>query len=349
MIHRHLALFLCLVAAAISIVICTDDAKATPADCVVTATCASYSLYDLTCIPPLPAGAAQCQVTGGWTLVCQVVLSTCNFTMSSYCPTCGKNQTAGGHPINLSNGNTYIQQTDIKVPGLGGGLTLERTWDSIWPTLSSGFRTGIFGLGWRSTYEERVFLNSNFMVYLKSDGGYWIFTSSGGSTWNLASPASIVATLTLNTGTPQTWTLQFQNGEQRIFDYTSGSLTAIVDPNGNTTQLTYDASSKLTTVTDPASRHLYFTYNTSNPPLVTSVTSDAAASWGYSYDSNGRLIQVTKPDSTVVSFTYDSNSLISQVLDNSGKVLESHTYDSQGRGLTSARAGGVESVSITYP
>jgi YD repeat-containing protein len=208
----------------------------------------------------------------------------------------------------------------------------------------------MFGLGWRSTYEERVFLNSNYIVYLQADGGYWIFTSSGGSTWNLSSPASVVATLTsYPTVSPQTWTLQFQNGEQRIFDYGSGSLTAIMDRNGNTTQLTYDGSNNLTTVTDPAGRHLSFTYNASNPPQVTSVTSDVAPSWSYSYDTQGRLVQVTKPDQTVVSFAYDSNSLISQVLDNSGKVLESHTYDAQKRGLTSARAGGVESVSVAYP
>ena len=57
---------------------------------------------------------------------------------------------------------------------------------------------------------------------------------------------------------------------------------------------------------------------------------------------------VTKPDLTTVSFQYGSNSLISAVLDSSGKVLESHTYDSSGRGLTSSRAGGVEALTVSY-
>jgi YD repeat-containing protein len=69
----------------------------------------------------------------------------------------------------------------------------------------------------------------------------------------------------------------------------------------------------------------------------------------YAYDDQGRLVTVTKPDHTTTSFQYDSNSLISAVLDSNGKVLESHTYDSSGRGLTSSRAGGAESVTVSYP
>jgi hypothetical protein len=55
---------------------------------------------------------------------------------------------------------------------------------------------------------------------------------------------------------------------------------------------------------------------------------------------------------TTVSFQYvqySSMSLISAVLDTNGKVLESHTYDGELRGVTSSRAGGVDAVTITYP
>lgn len=136
-----------------------------------------------------------------------------------------------------------------------------------------------------------------------------------------------------------------------MFDGTSGRLLSITDRNGNTTQLTYDASYRLISVTDPASRHLYFSYAGPTSYLVTGVSSDVGISLSYSYDGQGRLIQYTKPDKTTVSFQYnDPNpSLITAVLDSTGKVLESHTYDSLGRGLTSSRAGGVEAVTVTYP
>ena len=180
------------------------------------------------------------------------------------------------------------------------------------------------------------------------DGSLWVFAAGTGSTWNLAAPANVVATLTQN-GT-QSWQIAFQNGEQRVFSYSSGSLTSLIDRNGNTTQLSYDGSNRLSTVTDPASRTLTFTYASSSfPNVVTSLGSSTGISFSYSYDTQGRLSQFTKPDLTTVSFTYNTQSLITAVTDSNGKTLESHTYDSSGRGLTGSRANGVEAVTITYP
>src|SRR5205823_2261352 len=185
----------------------------------------------------------------------------------------------------------------------GGGLALERTWNSIWPGTISSYQSGMFGLGWRSTYEERVFLSGSYMYYLLGDGGYWVFSNMG-SYWKLSSPNNVVATLTQG-GTY--WTLAFQNGEQKQFSVSSGSLAKIIDRNGNTTQLTYDGTNRLTTVTDPASRTLTFTYgNGSTPSLVTTVSSSVSLSLSYAYDSSHRLTQVTKPDSSTISFEFDS-------------------------------------------
>jgi YD repeat-containing protein len=284
--------------------------------------------------------------------------TTCQVAMCSThdCPTCS-NQ--GGSPINLSTGNTYITQQDIKIPGVGGGLILSRTWNSI--LRSSLSNVGMFGPGWRSTYEERIYVDDdNTIAYAHGDGNVWNFVMGSSPTFAPTAPANTLATYIPVAPANATaalfyssasWTLILQNGEQRVFDGTSGNLLSIADRNGNTTRLTYDASYRLTTVTDPASRHVYFSYANPSSYLVTGVTSDVGVSLTYSYDGQGRLSQYAKPDRTTVSFQYGAANptLITAVLDQNGKILESHSYDSLGRGLTSSRAGGVESITITYP
>jgi YD repeat-containing protein len=219
----------------------------------------------------------------------------------------------------------------------------------------------MFGPNWRSNYEERVYIDDDSTIaYARGDGSVWNFVFGGSASFSSAAPPNTYATYltaapaksTANLFiAPTTWTLVFENGEQKSFDATSGNLLSITDRNGNTTKLTYDASFRLTTVTDPVSRHLYFSYASPTSYLVTGVTSDVGISLSYSYDSQGRLIQYTQPDGTTISFQYsDPDSiLISAVLDSNGKILESHTYDSQARGLTSSRAGGAEAVTVTYP
>jgi len=258
---------------------------------------------------------------------------------------------SAGAPINLSTGNVYIIQSDVRVPGLGGGLGLSRTWNSILPPFQDMYPF-MFGVNWRSNYEERLILatGDGYLRYLRGDGSLWFFAiASEGppNVYKAAAPATDTTT-TITKGSP-TWTVAFRNGERRLFDSTTGALVSIVDRNGNTTSLFYDAANRLANVTDAAQRHLYFNYPDSSTHLVSSVTSDVGITLSYIFDGQGRLTQVAKPDTTTISFQYDGNSNITAVLDTSGKILESHTYDVLRRGLTSSRANGVEAVTVTYP
>ena len=296
----------------------------------------------------LANGAYNCIAFGVWSVYCLIQTALCPPPQPSEpCLDCQNGAANATAPINLGTGNTFIEQKDIRVPGLGGGLGLVRTWNSQWPASQIATSVGMFGTNWRSTYEERVFVGSDHYIrYARGDGSYWAF-GYGSNGLVVVSPANVNATLT---GGSTYTTLTFQNGEQRHFDNTSGSLIAIVDRNGNTTQLSYDSQGRLVTVTDPASRHLYFAYtNPSFTLQVTGITSDIGITLSYLYDAQGRLNQVTQQDSTTLTFAYDSQSRITSVTDENGKVLESHTYDSANRGLTGSRAGGVEAVTLTYP
>ena len=319
------------------------QAQTLPAGCVVSVQCQSTNQWLSNCSPALPPGAYDC-ASLGWSWLCAVKTAKC----PAICWECLFGTASGGGPINLANGDTFITQSDLSVPGLGGGLNLSRTWHSQFPFGEVIAASGMFGPNWRSTYEESLTVDAGLVKYVRGNGGVWTFgltSTTPPYSYALMAPANGNLTLSYD-GTY--WTLAFITGEKRVFN-TAGSLLSMSDRNGNTTQLTYDASNRLTTVADPASRHLYFSYASPTSNLVTGVSSDVGVTLAYSYDSQGRLSVVTKPDSTTVSFQYDSNSMISAVLDSSGKVLEAHTYDSLRRGLTSSRAGGVDAMSITYP
>jgi YD repeat-containing protein len=318
--------------------------------------------------PQLPGSYNCSPFPGTYAYVCLINTNQCSPAASSSETTCtqcnaapggggaGGSGGAGGggipiagRPISLSTGNTFINETDVALPGLAGGLTLRRTWNSMWPISQAALQLGIFGPNWRSTFEERIFVGGdNYIKYSRSDGSFWSFgvNITSGSGWAVAAPANVAADLEQGL---TCWTLTFQNGEQRRFDNTTGNLIAIVDRNGNTTQISYDSSNRLTTVTDPASRHLTFTYGSPSSYLVTGVSSDVGLSLTYSYDNQGRLSTVTKPDLSTVSFAYNTQSLITSVVDPNGKVLESHTYDTNFRGLSSSQANGVNALTVTYP
>jgi YD repeat-containing protein len=298
--------------------------------------------------PPIP-GAYRCDHVDTNLSLCYVKNNQCrpkNVHLQTHkrCPWCGS-------PVDLTTGNTYIDQTDFALPGLGGGLSLTRTWNSMWPLSEQQYEVGIFGTNWRSTYEERIYMGSdNYEKYLRADGSIWSWGAGSGGLVPVA-PADEVALLTLNNGI---WTIAFKNGTKKTFNYSNGLLTSIIDRNGNTTTVAYDSNNRLSTVTDAAGRTITFNYPNASSQLVSSVVS-AAGTFTYNYDGQF-LTRVTRPDNKFMTFEYGDGSplygvppLVTAVKDTDGKLLEGHHYDAIGRGVSSTRANGVDSVTITYP
>src|SRR5262250_2907764 len=84
---------------------------------------------------PLPAGTICGESDGPWTQPCYAPTASC--APIEPCPTCAAAR--AGHPIDLATGNTDIAQSDISIPGLGGGLRLARTWNSRLPAIQGSF------------------------------------------------------------------------------------------------------------------------------------------------------------------------------------------------------------------
>jgi len=262
---------------------------------------------------------------------------------------CTECEAVAGEPVNLSTGGVWVSKTDYAVPGLSGGLSLSRTWNSLWSLSNSPFSAGMFGSGWTSDFEERLqTLDGCTISYWLSSGNAWTFQNNcSGSTYSVVSPLTEHASLAYNSGT-SLYTLTFADGTIKTFN-SSGYLTAIADRNGNQTTVTYDASNRITTVAAPGGQSLTFTYAlASDPGRVTSIQDSVGNVATYSY-SNSQLTQAGYPDGGQLNYAYDGNGNITGVTDALGKVIETHTYDSSNRGLTSSRANGVDLVTIQYP
>lgn len=265
------------------------------------------------------------------------------------------NSPQAGKPINLINGNTWITQRDYDLPGLAGGLELERTWNSGWPNMITwpGGPTmdlsGMFGHSWRSTYEERLqTLTGGITKYWQANGNAWFFTwDSINLVYVLTDPVTARGTLTYDSGTTQ-YTLTFKNGSKRIFN-SAGQLIALKDRNGNQTTITLDGSNRITQVTDAASRSIYFDYlNGTFPNLATALRDSVGTVATYLYDASGRLTKVTYADNAAINYVYNASNLITDVKDTNNVLLETHTYDAQRRGTLSERDNNVEKVTIFY-
>src|SRR5215813_5942855 len=143
---------------------------------------------------PRILGAFRCDHVDSNLSLCFVKNPKCrphdvHLDIRNRCPNCGS-------PIELATGNTYIIQNDFAIPGLGGGLALTRTWNSRWRE----YKAGIFGLSWRSTYEESVYMaDDGYERYARADGSIWAFGAGSGGLVPVA-PADEVALLTLNNG-----------------------------------------------------------------------------------------------------------------------------------------------------
>jgi YD repeat-containing protein len=263
---------------------------------------------------------------------------------------CKQCQQQASVPVNVTTGNVWIPQRDYSVPGLGGGLELSRVWNSRWMYAAPPALVGMFGLGWRSTYEEQLLAaGDQTLQYWRGDGSGWTFTyNSVLNAYSLSSPPDERAQLVANPATGG-FTLTLADGTQKVFN-SQDLLAAVIDRNHNQTTLAYDSSNRLTSVTSPGGSTLTFTYGDANNPMqVTTVQDSVGVVATYTYDSSSRLTKVSYPDGSALNFAYDANSsMILSVTDSQGKLLESHTYDAQDRGLTSARAYGVDSVSLSY-
>lgn len=120
-------------------------------------------------------------------------------------------------------------------------------------------------------------------------------------------------------------------------DPITGQVTQVVDPNGNTTSMTYDAAGNITSRTDPLLRQTYIEYNEFGQPV--DITDPMENDTYFEYDEHGNLLSKDQTDYTVdppldvlTQYSYEDvehPSDVTSITDPNGKVWD-YAYDAYG-------------------
>ncbi|MCC6329082.1 MAG: RHS repeat protein [Acidobacteria bacterium] len=247
-----------------------------------------------------------------------------------------------GRPVNVTNGNMWIRQTDFLLPGLGENIEISRFYNSMIQT------PGLFGLGWSTKFDESLtFYGTQAIQYNQANGKAEYFGRYQSTDPFTAFSKDFVGELVANsTGT---YTITDQAGTSRDFS-ALGKLIKFRDRNGNETVLTYDLNGNLTTVTDAGGQTLTLTPNADGTTSEIRQGATVIASYEY-WTGTTKLKMVTYPDGSKYQFEYanvGSNTYIATVKDALGYALEHHDYDPSGRAITSEVDGGKEKYTFTY-
>jgi len=246
--------------------------------------------------------------------------------------------TSVGRPINVTNGNMYLQQNDYQLPGVGFAIDVTRTYNS------NSQRVGLFGRGWSTAYDESATAyDANMMRLSHADGRVSHFGRPAGSTAGYLSLEKDFHGQVTQTGIG--FDVTMKDGSLRRFD-SAGKPIFLRDRRLNTTTLGYGADGFLDSITDAVGRQLMLTTNGGG--RVQSISDSMGVVASYSYDAADRLTSVTYADNSSFQFAYDSNHRLTSVMDALGNIVESHTYDAQGRALTSETHGGIERYTLAY-
>lgn len=254
---------------------------------------------------------------------------------------------SAGDPVFIASGNVYEEAVDYQGPGRHA-LQFVRSYNS------KGNSYGSLGSIWQHNYERSItFVGAAWVG--RPDGQFLRFTKIyGTNNW-----APTDGWVTIRMGQVGTnYTITDLDDTVETYDST-GTLLSIVFRDGYTQTMNY-TSGKLMSVSDTLGRSLTFTYNTDNTLHTMTDPDGNVFTYGYTASYPGtsetaRLLQtVTYPAASgtpTVTYVYGDSAWPTQptaITDELGHTLSSWTYDSDGRAITSQRAGGAGATSFTY-
>jgi len=209
---------------------------------------------------------------------------------------------------------------------------------------SNSTRIALFGRGWSTAYDETISIYDNDILRLnQADGRAIYFTRPPGSSGAFTDLIGDLHAQVTQGGNGYALTLK--DGSIHQFS-SAGQLLLLSDRNGNTTSLNYGGNGFLSSVADQFGRTL--TINTNANGQASSISDSLGTVAIYTYGGSNELLSVTYADNSAFNFSYDGSFHLTSMTDALGNIVESHTYDGQGRAISSERQGGVEHYSLSF-
>ncbi|OOR21504.1 DNRLRE domain-containing protein [Bacillus cereus] len=206
--------------------------------------------------------------------------------------------------VNATSGNFLMDEKDLSLSGRGPDVSIERTYNS------QSKKVGLFGKGWYSSLEERIWKDAEGNLLLTSaDGAQITFTRTGDGTYQ--APTGVYLDMK---ETSEGY--EIKDKDQTVTFYTkkenSGHMEYVKDKYGNTTTYEYDGEFRLSKVKNASGKELLLQYE----------------------GANKKVSKVTGPDNKVITFTYKGDLLVSSTTPE-GKAyrygyendLLTHVYD----------------------
>ncbi len=241
-----------------------------------------------------------------------------------------------------------VVDASLPVPGKLT-LAIDRTFQT---SLAGRSTPGIFGLGWVTSWQASLSVDSAGNVSIVSNGGLYVFDAQPGGGY--LDTDGEYGSLTASAGV---YTFTNPAGIQLVF-LASGQLSYQQDADGNRITLGYNGLHQLVTLTysNPAdaaepTEQLTLTYNAQG--FVATVSDGNGDNYAYGYDPAGHLTSVTAPGNLTTIYTYNTGSNPEQVnailsITQPSGAQQNFTYDALGR-LASTSQNGAAPITYGYP
>lgn len=226
--------------------------------------------------------------------------------------------------------------TDMMVEAPGLPVSIERTYCSI----PSGDSRNIFGNGWSFNFAKSTFMTTNadeenIRVVCLPDNTVEYFQFENNAYTG-------IHTQSVLTANGSALVLTAKDGIK--YTYTSGYLTDIEEPNGNTITIALNGSHLPTSITDSANRTFSVTYNADNK--IVKIMDPVGRDLDYVYDDNGNLVQTKNyNDAALQNYEY-SGGLLSAIKDGRNHTIVEYSYND--RKQLSKRIENEETIRYDY-